>query len=1002
MGLEGLILREAPMRESRLLALILALALIPLFSRAQGDASSSSNPPVSATALPDSLLPWQQILGPADSARVAALDVRIVELRGEARFAEAVAPAEEVLRIRQAAQGDDHWETGDAARLLATLRLVAALPPEAQARLAEADCADDEVRRLFAEGDYEATAAVIRRQLATRREILGDDHVEVAITMDDLAVVQWTVGDFAGAEPLFRQSLLLNRRLLGADHPNLARAMNNLATVLSWQGNHEAAIVHCREALAMNRRLLGDNHPHVITDLSNLGANLGVTGDYAEAEAASREAIARSRAVFGEQNRDLIEYLQNHARHLEHLHDHAGAEALFREALTMSLALYEESHPAVGEARFSLALQRAINGDYAEAERQYRQALVIVQAYTPRSPYAVLNRVGLAGVLHLRGDYAAAETAWIAAAESFEVLRRQMSRGGFGRVKFMENWSPFERLAACQARNGKPRSAWEHLEAHFARGLLDALNEQTSGRLTPEERDMRQAHLDTLAALDDQIGALAQSSDTSSASSARLDSLRGERERQQAALSVLEAEQAAAHGDIPGQVVSLHDLQSHLAPDQALLAWVDVGGVLHAADPNGEHWACVVRNTGEPQWVRLSGSGESGAWTASDDELPGVVAVELEESRQRGLAAGSEARRQLYQQRVAPVEDHLHGVRHLVVIPSGWMARIPVDALTDGYTVSHAPSAAIYVSRRRLPRHEAGHGSLLAVGDPVLDGEPGEDSAVLHDETIARLRSEVYLPLPGTRVEVEVIARLFGSSSGGSAPTILLGSDAREQRLCAAAAAGELETFRYIHFATHAVVNDRVPMQSCLVLSREALGDAVDRAGRGEAVFDGVMTAEQILRTWRIDADLVTLSACETALGKEYKGEGCVGFSQALFAAGARSLLLSLWKVEDRATMLLMTRFYENMWGVHREPRAAGVYMLEPGRPLPKAEALREAKGWLRALTEAELQAMAPLSGRMAERGLVPVEEPTPASPDDQPYAHPHFWAAFILTGDPR
>ncbi|MBN1426012.1 CHAT domain-containing protein [Candidatus Fermentibacteria bacterium] len=990
------------MRQSSLRALILALSLLPSLGRAQSHASSSSDPPASTAALPDTLLPWQRALSESDQAYVDSLQVLIVELRGEARYADAIGPAEEALRIRQAAQGDDHWETADAARLLATLRHVAALEPDARARLAEADRADDEVRRLFAEGDCEATAAVIRRQLAIRREILGDDHLEVAITMDDLAVVQWTMGDFAGAEPLFRQSLLLNRRLLGASHPNLARAMNNLATVLSWQGNHEAAIGQCREALAMNRRLLGENHPHVITDLDNLGVYLGVTGDYTGAEASSREAVTRSRAVFGEQNPDLMEYLQNLALHLEHLHDHAGAEALSREALAMSLALCGASHPAVGEARFGLALQRAINGDYEEAERQYREALAIVQVSTPRSPFAVLNRVGLAEVLHLRGDYAAAETAWIAAAESFEVVRRQMSRGGFGRVKFMENWSPFERLAACQARNGKPRSAWEHHEAHLGRGLLDALNEQTSGRLIPEERDMRQAHLDTLAALDDQIGALAQSSDTSSASSARLDSLRGERERQQTAVSLLETDLAATYSNFPGEAVGLEDLQASLGEHQALLAWVDVAGDPHAADPNGEHWACVVRHRGEPQWVHLSGSGESGAWTASDDELPGVVEAELGESQRRGLGAGIEARRLLYGQRIAPVEGHLQGVRHLLVIPSGSMTRIPVDALTDAYTVSFTPSATFWVSLRHQRRNEGGGATLLAVGDPVLDDPTGEDPSRIEDETIACLRSAAYLPLPGTRVEVETIAGLFEDANAGSAPTVLLGSAAREQPLCAAAASGELEAFCYIHFATHAVMNDRVPMQSSLVLSREDLGDAVDRAARGEAVYDGVITAEQILRTWRLDADLVTLSACETALGREYRGEGCLGFSQALFVAGARSLLLSLWKVEDRATMLLMTRFYENMLGVHREPRTVGGRSFEAGVPLPKAEALREAKGWLRTLTTAEQQAMEPLSDRVAERGLVPVEEPAPASPEDQPYAHPHFWAAFILTGDPR
>jgi CHAT domain-containing protein/tetratricopeptide (TPR) repeat protein len=884
-----------------------------------------------------------------------------------------------------------------------TLKTVAALPPATQARLAEADRADEEVRRLFVEGDYEAAAGVIRRQLAVRREILGDDHIDVAISMDDLATVHCTVGDFAAAEPLLRQALLLNRRLLGADHPNLARAMNNLSTVIYWQGNHEAATTLCREALAMNRRLLGDNHPHVVTDLGNLGVLLGATGDLTGAEAASREAVARSRTVFGEQSPDLVGSLQNLARNLRRKGDHATAEDLLREALAMSLSLFDEEDATVARSRHDLARQLTISGDYGEAEYLFRRALASDEArYGSHHPQVVFGRYWLANLFSLQGRYAAAETAWIAAREGFEIVRRRTSLGWIERASFMGDWSPFERLAACLARNGKPRSAWEQLEAHLARGLLDALSARISQRVTQGEHDIQKGYLDRLTSLDDQISAIAQSGDSTVTPWTRLDSLRWERERQQTALSLFETDLAATHGELPGGVVGLEGLEGHLAEDEAILAWIDLDGDPHAADPNGEHWACVVRKTGEPRWTRLHGSGEAGAWIAGDGELSALVGDELGRPQQGSSGEEAEARARLCRQRIAPVENHLSGVRHLLVIPSGWMARIPVEALTDAYTVSYAPSATIFVSRGERLRRDAIHGALLAVGDPALY-EPGQqDQLTVQDEPIARLRSDAYLPLPGTRAEVETIARLFEDANTDSVPTVMLGSNAREQALCAAAAEGELSRFCFIHLATHAVMNDRTPMQSYLVLSRENLRDAVDRAVRGEAVYDGVITAEQILRTWRLDAELVTLSACETALGMECSGEGYLGFSQALFVAGARSLLLSLWKVEDRATRLLMTRFYENMLGVHRDPRTVGDYQLEPGARAPKAVALHEAKQWLRTLTVEELEAMEPPSARIAERGLVPVEEAPPVSDGDRPYAHPHFWAAFILTGDPR
>ena len=104
--------------------------------------------------------------------------------------------------------------------------------------------------------------------------------------------------------------------------------------------------------------------------------------------------------------------------------------------------------------------------------------------------------------------------------------------------------------------------------------------------------------------------------------------------------------------------------------------------------------------------------------------------------------------------------------------------------------------------------------------------------------------------------------------------------------------------------------------------------------------FDGRLSVREIQHGWDLKAELVTLSACETALGRDQGGEGFVGFTQALLMSGTRSVCLSLWKVDDTATALLMQRFYANLLG--RRPG------LNP--PMPKAEALREAKAWLRGL----------------------------------------------------
>jgi CHAT domain-containing protein len=150
----------------------------------------------------------------------------------------------------------------------------------------------------------------------------------------------------------------------------------------------------------------------------------------------------------------------------------------------------------------------------------------------------------------------------------------------------------------------------------------------------------------------------------------------------------------------------------------------------------------------------------------------------------------------------------------------------------------------------------------------------------------------------------------------------------------------------------------------------------------------------EIQRTWELTAELVTLSACETALGRDAGGEGFVGFTQALLTSGARSVCLSLWKVDDKATALLMQRFYANLLG-----RRSGL-----SQPMPKAEALDEAKRWLGGLTVDEVGGELAALHRGAVRPLAAASGAGPLAPaasGSRPYAYPYYWASFVLAGDP-
>jgi CHAT domain-containing protein len=214
--------------------------------------------------------------------------------------------------------------------------------------------------------------------------------------------------------------------------------------------------------------------------------------------------------------------------------------------------------------------------------------------------------------------------------------------------------------------------------------------------------------------------------------------------------------------------------------------------------------------------------------------------------------------------------------------------------------------------------------------------------------------------------------------------TTVMGARACEATVQGLARSGGMKAFRYLHFATHGESDPRHAYRAALILAPDP-----DRSADPLALdSDGTITAEQIARTWELDAELVVLSACESGLGRAVGGEGYLGFAQPLFAKGARSLVLSLWKVDDDATALLMTRFYQNLLGAR-----AGLTS-----PLGKAEALAEAKAWLRGAGPEEVgAALAALP-----RGPIVRREVVALGPAVRPYEDPTYWAGFILIGDPR
>jgi tetratricopeptide (TPR) repeat protein len=933
-------------------------------------------------------------------------------LQAQGRLDEALPLYREALRVKREVQGEEHFDT---ARSYHNLGFC-----------------------LQALGHQPQALPLFQKAVAIFVRTVGEDNPHTARSRANAAFCLQVMGKNAEALPLFRRALEGRRRALGEDHPETANSRSNLAYCLNAQGKHALAVSLYRQALITYRQVLGEKHPHTATCRNNLAHCLRSQGNHAAALALHRKALEAQREVLGEEHPNTLRTLSDLAVCLNAQGRYADALPLLRKALAGREKAHGEGHPEVAISHHNLASALNALGKPAEALPHFRKARAIfVKVRGEAHPGMATICHNLALCLRALGEDGKAAQAWEQALLGHEIGRLDSAAEGFDRAVFQARREPVRRALACALlRLKRPLEAWQHLEADLARGLLDTLPPDGPEAGRPA------ALLARLHQLDRALLPLALAGRLSDAQERRREAWARERHAVLAKLAKHAVARAAE------RVLPLGRIQAQLPADGALVCWLDVGN---------DHWGCVIRKKGPPRWQRLPGSGEGGAWSDADDRLPDEAYATLRSPAAADWQARAKA---LYRQRLAPLERHLKAeaempaVRRLVVVPTGAMARVPVEALTGDYQAHYALSGSLFARGQARPL-AARPLTLLAVGDPVFKApdlpEPPEHGLfvrrvlvggsaarsglragdVLLDyagkklTTLADLKeayraqpAEVrywragkvasarlaagalgaaferrrpreaakawregdplavrgtgHKELPGTRREVEALARLVGEKHA----TVLLRSQASEQELDRLG--DRRKMFRALHFATHGEVDYQRPGESALILAQDRLG----RHGR----HDGRLRVSTILEHWELDCDLVVLSACETGLGQDAGGEGLLGFAQAFLQVGARSVVLSRWQVDDEATALLMVRFYQNLLGKRDGLKG----------PMPKAEALYEAKDWLRNLSAKEVKAEA----ERLPRGKA--DRPVPLRKEARPFARPYYWAAFVLIGDPR
>jgi CHAT domain-containing protein/Tfp pilus assembly protein PilF len=687
--------------------------------------------------------------------------------------------------------------------------------------------------------------------------------------------------------------------------------LNNLGVVAS-QANAELGASYFQQCLRIARQE-GDDYLAMRT-LNNLGTLAQRAGETERAREYFTQAIhlaekAKSpQAIAGDWfNLATTHEMENHLD-------------LARNAYDRSLAAARSSgDPAlVGQTLSGMAGLQIKKRDFAAALRlAERSAASSVEAGDRQTLWNAYTTAGVA--LQALGRPAAARRAYADAIATVEEVRDLGAGGPIDREGYLESRiAPYQGMIELAADQGEAFAALQQAELAKGRTLNDLQNGRVdlASSLTPAERATEQRLRDRLSALNGEI---------LRARTRGQDAAGPERRREQVRRD-LEAFNLRLYGGRSGLRLRRADLPAWtLASARPLLAGGSTALIEYAVLEDRTYlWTVTAGSPGSPIAVRLH------RLPVGDAEL----ARRVEELRRRLGARDLDFQRparDLYELLLAPAAPELKGKNSLCVVPDGPLWDLPFQALQtsdsevllERHALFYAPSLAFLAETAARGKRSASPPTLLAVGNPALATETAGLVAPLRGAgSLARL--------PEAEREVRALSGLYGPARSA----VYTGREATEERVKA-----EAGKFRVLHFATHAFLDDRTPLYSSLLLAQGA-------PARRE---DGLLEAWEILNL-HLDADLVVLSACQTARGRPRAGEGMIGLSWALAAAGSSAVLASQWEVDSASTGELMVAF-------HRE--------------------------WLGGASKAEALRRAALAVRRQER-----------------YRHPFYWAPFVLVGD--
>ncbi len=786
-------------------------------------------------------------------------------------------------------------------------------------------------------GAYQAAEDYYREALTLAAASKGDNSLEYADLLLRMANLYRELGEYRQAEPMFRQAGTIVQSLRGRQSPAYAGVANNLGILYQEMGNFEAAARQFEQATDIYGKTLGTTSPDYLLAMENLATLYELEDKNDEALAILQQTLAANKAIYGENNANYAVSLHNYASLLQKLGRNQEAIDYFRQALRIQAQTAGTRQASYANTLQNLAVLLQEEGDYEQADSLLDVVLAIrKEIFSEQHPSYVAALLSKAVLKQVAGAY---DEAWR--------LYNKVMDGYLQQIKvYFPSLSEKEKTAfyakITPAVNRYKEFCLEYYMRHPDRP--DIL-----GRLY-------NAHLATKALL---LNAVHKTRDRilQSGDDELISAFNNwlAQKQQLAKYYTYSKEQLAAAGiDLAAAEENVNLLEKELSARSDLFA--------NGYDRDNPDWqqisARLQPDEAAVEIIRIDRNGIADSVTylalvllpGSEAPQPAVMPLgkSLEDKYfnyyKNTIKYGIKDQRS-YQLFWQPVDRLLGGVQAVYVSVDGVYNKMNLNTLylpgdkrylIEKYFVK-------YLTNTRDLLEEAAGASLgdnpgvLCLGDP--DYALGQTPVGATTEAVALQRASLYpgpiASLPGTRQEVVFIDSLMRAH--GWQTVLYTGANARETVL------QQDNLPAVIHLATHGFFLADIPTRkleevagqnqlSANPLFRSGLLFAGAATPADDMAKDGVLTAYEAMNLYLDNTDLVVLSACETALGNIRNGEGVYGLQRALLVAGAGRLIMSLWKVDDQATMELMRLFYTGLasgQSVDKALRSAQLAMLQ-------------------------------------------------------------------------